>query len=68
MSPNTVTIPADVTIDQVTIKSGAMVDVTGGTLTVADGTGDDMVVNGTSLKYVATSTASTLNSGAIVFK
>ncbi|GAB1395513.1 hypothetical protein MASR1M65_02880 [Saprospiraceae bacterium] len=65
LSPNTVTIPADVTIDQVTIKSGAMVDVTGGTLTVADGTGDDMVVNGT-LKL--SQPASITTTGNIVFK
>ncbi len=65
LSPNTVTIPANVTIDQVTIKSGAMVDVTGGTLTVADGTGDDMVVNGT-LKL--SQPASITTTGNIVFK
>lgn len=64
LSPNTVTIPADVTIDQVTIKSGAMVDVTGGTLTVADGTGDDIVVNG--IIKNSTNFAFTLSSGAAI--
>lgn len=64
LSPNTVTIPADVTIDQVTIESGAMVDVTGGTLTIADGTGDDMVVNG--IIKNSTNNAFTLNSGAVI--
>lgn len=64
-SPNTVTIPVGVTIDQLTIESGALVDVTDGTLTVADGTGDDMVVNGT-LKL--TQPASIITTGNIVFK
>ncbi len=46
-SPNTIQISATVTIDQVVINTGATLNWTGGTLTIANGGGVDLQVNGT---------------------
>ncbi|MEZ5030345.1 MAG: choice-of-anchor D domain-containing protein [Saprospiraceae bacterium] len=46
-SGDDVTISAGATLDQLTIASGSSLSITGGTLLVADGSGDDMVVFGT---------------------
>ncbi len=42
LNTHTVTVTASVSVDQVVIQSGGMVDHTGGTITVEDGTGDDI--------------------------
>jgi hypothetical protein len=44
---HTITIDANVTADQVVVESGGQLRLTSGTLTIANGTGDDFVVNGT---------------------
>lgn len=45
---HTVTVTADVSIDQTTVNAGAEINVDGGyTLTIADGTGTDLTSNGT---------------------
>lgn len=46
-SPNSIQISANVTIDQVVINAGATLNWTGGTLTIANGAGVDLQVNGT---------------------
>ncbi|HEY6161039.1 MAG TPA: hypothetical protein VI112_07445, partial [Bacteroidia bacterium] len=46
-SPDIITIAATITIDQVIINPGATVSWNGGTLTIADGAGVDLTVNGT---------------------
>jgi hypothetical protein len=47
-SPNTVTISSAVTIDQVVVNSGATLTTSGATtLTINDGTGTDLIINGT---------------------
>jgi hypothetical protein len=62
---HTVTVTAGVTVDQVVIEAGGQVTLSGGTLTVSNGPGDDFVINGI---YRRTSTFSTmsLSSGAVV--
>jgi len=62
---HTVTVTADVTVDQVVIEAGGQVTLLGGNLTVSNGPGDDFVINGI---YRRTSTFSTmsLSSGAVV--
>jgi hypothetical protein len=44
---HTVTINATVSIDQVVINSGAFLTLTAGTLTIANGAGVDLTINGT---------------------
>lgn len=44
---HTVTVTASVNVDQVTVQSGALVIHNNGTLKIMDGTGTDLVVNGT---------------------
>ncbi len=56
-----VTFNANRTVDQLTIAGGAELEVVAGTLTVADGAGTDLVVNGT-LKYTGGNI--TMSSGA----
>lgn len=41
-----ITITANISLDQLVIESGAMVEITGGTTTLVDGTGTDLVVYG----------------------
>ncbi|HOH97878.1 MAG TPA: FlgD immunoglobulin-like domain containing protein [Candidatus Cloacimonadota bacterium] len=41
-----ITITANISLDQLVIESGAMVEITGGTTTIVDGAGTDLVVNG----------------------
>lgn len=43
---STITITSSVTIDQATIEAGSMVEITNGTLTIANGTGTDLTVEG----------------------
>lgn len=51
LSPHVMTISAAVSIDQVTINSGATVQTSGAIiLTIANGAGDDLIVNGTFLE------------------
>lgn len=60
-SPHTVTVSADVTSDQVTIKSGGTVNVNSSiNWTIANGTGADLTVNGT----LSNSGTITQNSGS----
>jgi len=48
ISPNVVTVSANVQADQLTVNNGAQITVnTGIVLTIADGSGTDMTVNGT---------------------
>ncbi len=47
LNGHTVTVTAIVTVDQVTVNSGGQVTIGGVTLTVANGTGTDLQVNGT---------------------
>ncbi len=61
LSPHKVTFNANRTVDQLTIAGGAELEVVAGTLTVADGAGTDLVVNGT-LKYTGGNI--TMSSGA----
>ncbi len=64
-SGNTVTIMAGVTVDQVSIDAGGQVTLnTSGTLTIANGVGDDFVVNGTFLNTNGNITTT----GNLVFK
>lgn len=42
----TVTLSSGVTIDQLTVESGSTLDITGGTLVIADGAGDDFTISG----------------------
>ena len=44
---HTVTITATVSIDQVVISAGAYLTITGGTVTIANGAGVDIILNGT---------------------
>ncbi|HLG33753.1 MAG TPA: hypothetical protein VI757_02650 [Bacteroidia bacterium] len=46
-SPHTVNITAITTADQVVVDAGATLNYSGGTLTIANGTGIDLTVNGT---------------------
>ncbi len=46
-SGHTITVSSTVTIDQLTVESGGTLDITGGTLIIADGSGDDLTVAGT---------------------
>ncbi|MCE1201137.1 MAG: T9SS type A sorting domain-containing protein [Bacteroidia bacterium] len=60
-----VTITESVTIDQVSIESGGTLTHTGGTITVDNGTGDDMQVNdGGAFVLSLASTAPSFNLGA----
>ena len=61
-SGHTITVGAAVTVDQVVVRSGGQLTVDGADLTVADGTGSDLVVNG--VLKLASAHAITLNSGA----
>lgn len=63
---HTVTVTAAVTVDQVVIAAGGQVTLTGGTLTVANGTGDDFVIQGV-YRRESTGTTMAINSGATVF-
>ncbi len=64
LNGHTVTVTASVTVDQVVIEAGGQVTLSGGTLTVSNGPGDDFVINGT---YRRTSISTTMvNSGAVV--
>jgi hypothetical protein len=47
LNGNTVTVASNVTVDQVTVETGGKITVNNVTLTVADGTGDDLTVDGT---------------------
>ena len=62
---HTVTISSSVVIDDTTIDLGGRLILSGGTLTINDGSGADLIINGT---YERTSslTTMTINAGAIV--
>ncbi len=45
-SSHTVNITANVTIDQVVVDTNAVLNITGGTLSLANGTGNDLTING----------------------
>jgi hypothetical protein len=64
LSPHDVTINANITIDQVVIASGSTLEVTGGTLTIANGDGTDLLVQG--ILKNSTSSALTLIGSEIV--
>lgn len=55
VSGHLVTITASVTIDQTTISAGAILELTGGTITLNNGTGTDLQINGTYIRSAATS-------------
>lgn len=62
---HTVTVAAGVSVDQVTVDSGGQVNVNSGiTLTIADGTGTDMTVNGTLRSAGTITTTGTLAFGS----
>lgn len=61
-SPYSVTISASRSIDQVTVASGSTLELTGGTLTIADGTGTDLLVQG--ILRNSTTSAFTLSGSA----
>jgi hypothetical protein len=64
---HTVTVTANVTVDQVIIQSGGIAVLSGGTLTINNGSdANDLVIQGT---YQRTSVATTMsiNSGAVVY-
>jgi hypothetical protein len=64
-SGHTVTITANVTIDQTTINSGGIVILSAGTLTVANGAeAQDLIINGT---YERTSVSTTMATTGVVF-
>jgi alpha-tubulin suppressor-like RCC1 family protein len=73
-SPHRVTVTADVTTDQTVVNSGGTLTVSSGIkLTINDGTGADIVVNGTAngtgnltIKSTAAGTASVGNSGGTI--
>ena len=58
---HTVTVATSVTVDQLTVASGSTLNITGGTLSIADGTGDDLTVAGTLING-----SSIASSGSIV--
>ena len=62
---HTVTVTAAVTIDQVVIDAGGKVILSEVTLTIANGTGDDLVINGT-YERTSSSTSMSISSGANV--
>ncbi|HOH98087.1 MAG TPA: DUF2341 domain-containing protein [Candidatus Cloacimonadota bacterium] len=62
---HTVTVAAGVSVDQVTVDSGGQVNVNSGiTLTIANGTGTDMTVNGTLRSAGTITTTGTLAFGS----
>ncbi|HYG52022.1 MAG TPA: T9SS type A sorting domain-containing protein [Flavobacteriales bacterium] len=64
-SGHTMQIAANATIDQITINSGGTINWTGGTCTIANGTGVDLQINGTFWDNRASSTVSvTFSAGA----
>jgi hypothetical protein len=62
---HTVSVTATVTIDQTTVDLGGKVILSGGTLTIANGTGTDLVIEGT-YERTSSSTTMSINSGATV--
>jgi len=64
VSGHTISISASVTIDQTTISPGATLELTGGTITLNDGIGTDLQINGTYIR--ATSTSITVGTSQIV--
>jgi hypothetical protein len=65
LNGHTVTVTANVTVDQVVIEAGGQVTLSGGTLTVSNGPGDDFVILGT-YRRISTFTTIFVNSGAVV--
>lgn len=63
---HTVTVTANVTVDQVVVESGGNLTVGAATLTIANGTGTDLNVNGTLATTTSTSAAFTINTGATI--
>ncbi len=63
-SGNEVTISASVTIDQAVVENGATLEVTSGTLTIADGSGTDLLVQG--ILRNSTTSAFTVNPSASI--
>lgn len=59
-----VTVTANVTVDEVTIEAGAQVTLSGGTLTISNGPGDDLIIQGIYERTSFTSVA--LDAGASV--
>lgn len=65
LNGHTVTVTASVTVDQVVIEAGGQVTLSGGTLTVSNGPGDDFIILGT-YRRTSSSTTISINSGAVV--
>ena len=63
LNTHTVTINSSVNIDQTTIDLGGRVVLSAGTLTIDDGTGTDLIINGT---YERTSSATTMTTTGTV--
>ncbi|MBE0540497.1 MAG: DUF4082 domain-containing protein [Verrucomicrobia bacterium] len=63
---HTVTVAANVTVDQVFVAAGGQITVGAATLTVANGAGTDLVVYGTVATTTSTSAAININSGATI--
>jgi hypothetical protein len=67
-SPNTVIVTTNVAVDQVVVESGGQVTVNSGrTLTIANGTGTDMTVNGTLQTNSTSNTSGITTTGTLVF-
>lgn len=62
-SPNNITLSTTVSVDQLVVETGSVLEVTG-TLTIADGTGTDLLVKG--ILKNSTNSAFTINSGAVI--
>lgn len=67
-SPHTVTVTANVTVDEVVIEAGGQVTINNGnTLTINNGTGTDLSVFGTLQTNSTSNTSGITNNGTIVF-
>ena len=62
---HTVTVSGNLTTDQTTVELGGRLLLSGGTLTIADGTGNDLSIYGT-YERTSVSTTMSINSGAVV--
>ena len=65
LNGHTVTVTANVTVDQVVIEVGGQVTLSGGTLNVSNGPVDDFIILGT-YRRTSNTTSMSINSGAIV--
>lgn len=62
---HTINVTNSLTADQVVVEQGGILDTTTGSLTISNGAGDDLIVNGT-LRQTGATTTLTVNAGATV--